>query len=274
LKTGTSELAGFSHRTWLLLIVAVLALPISTSGFEIERAGKIQLAHGVHLFAFSTDPTIQEVLSQDFSAERRSTERSSDSTVTLSVNVSQQALRPGVSLNQVAPGDPQVADLLSAAGVSPPPLGDTGAQYDQAAMARHMAQRDLMPHDTISQQMINSISQPGSYQRFGGGNPPIPLPCAVQSVARPGCPPAPQESPTPARSRPAGDVQRYLDRRERVRTLFGSPADTDYDTVIIARVSVSSAPDEMTLVAVSHPGEDLNEVKKHLAERIADSVLH
>jgi len=56
--------------------------------------------------------------------------------------------------------------------------------------------------------------------------------------------------------------------------LFGSGDDSDYDTVIVARASVSGAPEEMTLIAVSHPGEDVDDAKKHIAERIANSILH
>ena len=55
--------------------------------------------------------------------------------------------------------------------------------------------------------------------------------------------------------------------------MFG-PENNDYDTVVVARASVSGTPEEMTLVAITHPGENVSEVKKHIAERIANSVLH
>jgi hypothetical protein len=77
---------------------------------------------------------------------------------------------------------------------------------------------------------------------------------------------------TPARS--VGDVQQYVERRRQTTSLFGSPDTVDFDTVVIARASASGAPEEMTLVAVTHPGEDVDDAKKHIAERIADSILH
>ena len=268
------------HYNWLWrlapvsVLMTLLVPPFSSFAFEIRQAGKLQVSHDAHLFAFSTDPTIQEILSQDFSAASRSADTGSGSTVTVSVNVTQEMLKPGVSMTQLAPGDPQVADLMRAAGANPPPLGDTGNQYDEAALARRMAARNYMPNDTQSSRLINSISNPGGYSE--GFGPPIPLPCSAQSVARPGCPPVPQQaSPQATANRSIGDVQQYVERKKQTQSLFGSrDNDSDYDTVVVARASVSGAPEEMTLVAVSHPGEDIDEAKKHIAEQIADSVLH
>lgn len=264
-----------NSRLGLALGGALLMLLVASIGcfaVDIKQAGKLQVSRGVQLFAFSTDPTIQEVLSQDFRAASRSSVAGSAPTVTVSVNVTQQMLRPGVSLTQLAPGDPQVADLVRAAGANPPPLGDTGNQYDEAALARRIAARDYMPKDTESERLINSISDPANYA--SGFGPPIPIPCAAQAVARPGCPPAPQASAAPTSSRSIGDVQQYVGRRNQARRLFGSTENNDYDTVVVARASVSGAPEEMTLVAVSHPGEDINDAKKYIAERIANSILH
>jgi hypothetical protein len=267
------------HCNWLWrlapgsVLVTLLVLPFSSFAFEIRQAGKLQVSHNAQLFAFSTDPTIQEILSQDFSAASRSADAGSGSTVTVSVNVTQETLKPGVSMTQLAPGDPQVADLMRAAGANPPPLGDTGSQYDEAALARRMAARNYMPNDTQSSRLINSISNPGGYSE--GFGPPIPLPCAAQSVARPGCPPVPQASPNATATRSIGDVQQYVERKKQAQSLFSSgDNNSDYDTVVVARASVSGAPEEMTLVAISHPGEDVDEAKKHIAEQIANSILH
>ncbi len=261
---------------WLRLasscaLILLLVAPAWSWGFEIKQAGKIQVPPEAQLFAFSTDPTIQQTLSQDFSAASRSSFKTPASTVTVSVNVTQQMLRPGISLAQLAPGDPQVADLMRAAGANPPPLGDTGNQYDEAALARRIAARDYLPNDTQSERLINSTSNPGSFT--AGFGPPIPMPCSAQSVARPGCPPVPQSTAAATPDRSLGDVQGYLQRRKQTQGLFNSGENDDYDTVIVARASVSGAPEEMTLVAVTHPGEDLNDAKKHIAERIANSIL-
>jgi hypothetical protein len=266
------------HRYWLLrlaigsILVTLPLLSFPSFAFEIRQAGKLQVAHSAQLFAFSTDPMIQEVLSQDFRAASRSANTGNNPTVTVSVNVTQELLKPGVSLTQLAPGDPQVADLMRAAGANPPPLGDTGSQYDQAALARRMAAQDYMPQDTLSARMINSIANPSGYSE--GFGPPIPLPCAAQSVASPGCPPVPQTSPAATATRSVGDVQQYIERKTQSGSLFGSADSNNYDTVVIARASASGAPEEMTLVAISHPGEDIEDVKKQIAERIANSILH
>jgi hypothetical protein len=265
----------FKRRLGLVsgsVVLMLLSLPLSTPAFQIKQAGRLQVSHGARLFAFSTDPTIQEVLSQDFSAASRSADTSGDSTVTVSVSVTQQILKPGVSLTQLAPGDPQVADLMRAAGANPPPLGDTGSQYDEAALARRMAAREYLPTDTQSERLINSLTNPGGYS--SGVGPPIPLPCGALTVARPGCPPVPQTNPTATTSRSIGDIQQYVDRRRQPQSLFGGNDNNDYDTVVIARASVSGAPEEMTLVAVSHPGENVDDAKKQIAERIANSILH
>jgi hypothetical protein len=256
-----------SCSTVLILLVS----PFLVFAFEIKQAGGLHVSHNTQLFAFSTDPTIQEILSQDFSAASRAADIGGPSTLTVSVNVTQQMLKPGVSLAQLAPGDPQVADLMRAAGANPPPLGDTGNQFDQAALARRMATRESMPNDNQSERLINSLANSGGYSE--GFGPPIPLPCAAMSVARPGCPPVPQASAAATPSRSIGDVQQYVERRRQEQSLFASRDNNDYDTVLIARASVSGAPEEMTLVAVSHPGEDINDAKRHIAEQIANSVL-
>ncbi|HKV54329.1 MAG TPA: hypothetical protein VJN94_06770 [Candidatus Binataceae bacterium] len=261
---------------WLGVFVAVVARPAGASAFEVKKAGSLKVPAGAQLFAFSTDPTIQEVLSQDFGVAQRSGNDATAPTVTVSVNVSQQMLKPGISLSDLAPGDPQVADLIRAAGANPPPLGDTGDQFDQAALARRMAARDLMPHDTAAEQMVHDMSKPsgGSSEGFGLFRPPIPLPCSSQAVAAPGCPPAPAAEPSASPGAGSvGDIQQYLGRK-RHGGFFGSPDNKNYDTVVVARASISGAPEEMTLVAVSHSGEDVGDAKKQIAEEIANAILH
>jgi hypothetical protein len=134
-----------------------------------------------------------------------------------------------------------------------------------------------MPQDTAAEQMIHSMSQAGGgSEGFGIFRPPIPLPCAAQTVARPGCPPAPAasatSSSTDANSNSTGDIKEYLDRKKR-GGLFGPGDSKNYDTVVVARASASGAKEEMTLVAIVHPGEDINDAKKEIAEEIANAIL-
>ncbi|HXZ88617.1 MAG TPA: hypothetical protein VEF07_08590 [Candidatus Binataceae bacterium] len=235
---------------------------------QIERSGKLTVPADAALVPFSTDPTVAEVLGQDFGAAHRGASAGTPSPLTVTVTVSQQQLKPGVSLNQLAPGDPQVADLIKAAGATPPPIGDTGDKSDEAAIARARAQRLMVPHDNPMQQLINQFEAPQ-----GELGPPVP--CDPQAPPGPGCAPVPQPTPRPRPDSPGytGDTQQYMQQGTSVRRFF-SHDDAAYQTVIVARVTLSGAPDEMTVVGVTQPGEDVREAKKLVAENIANAVLH
>jgi hypothetical protein len=51
-------------------------------------------------------------------------------------------------------------------------------------------------------------------------------------------------------------------------------ADEGYDTAIVARVTLDDRRDLFTVVALAHPGDDDREVKKLVAEEIANGALH
>jgi hypothetical protein len=250
-------------------IVAAFALANSSTAFavQIKKAGKLSVPPNATLVAFSTDPTIQQVLSQDFGAAHRNDDSGAHSVLTVSVTVSDQMLKPGVSLNELAPGDPQVADLIKAAGATPPPIGDTGDQFDEAAMARaRMARNGEMPRSNPMEQILSQLQ--------GQGNARSSLPCDAQSMPSPGCQPVPQETPRPQPGSPdfTGDTQQYMREGARQRR-FSKPDDNSYDTVIVARATLSGAPEELTVVAVVHPGQDVHDAKKLVAEEIANAVL-
>jgi hypothetical protein len=145
-------------------------------------------------------------------------------------------------------------------------------------LSRHMAAQDYMPHDTIASKTIDEMSRPagggGSSEGFGIFHPPIPLPCsggAASAVG--GCSPVPDAAASAVDGKTVGDIASYL-QRKRSGNPFSQPKEPGYDTVVVARASVSGATEEMTLVAVSHPGEDINDAKKQIAEEIANTVLH
>ncbi len=71
--------------------------------------------------------------------------------VTLTVTVNQQMLAPGVSLNQMFPGDPSMVELLKQAGADAPPLGDSGNQPIDP-FANEARRQALNPDDTVTQQ--------------------------------------------------------------------------------------------------------------------------
>ncbi len=125
----------------------VLALCSYGRAAEIRTSGTLDVPRDCPLVAVSTDPVIQQVLNEDLEASRRNPSSAGKEPVTVTVTVSQAVLRPGVSLEQVAPGAPGVAGLLKEMGAEPPPLGDTGSvQTDPyAAAAREQALRPVDP---------------------------------------------------------------------------------------------------------------------------------
>ncbi|HXM89189.1 MAG TPA: hypothetical protein VN916_07025, partial [Candidatus Acidoferrum sp.] len=96
-------------------------------------------------------PVVQNVLNEDLRAARHGQPSNPDNSVTLTVSMNEQMLAPGVTLNQMFPGDPSMVELLKAAGADPPPLGDSGSQPidPYANEARRQA---LNPDDSASEQ--------------------------------------------------------------------------------------------------------------------------
>src|SRR5258708_20035779 len=60
-------------------------------------------------------------------------------------------LAPGVSLNQMFPGDPSMVELLREAGADPPPLGDSGNQPIDP-FANEARRQALSPDDPVTDQ--------------------------------------------------------------------------------------------------------------------------
>jgi hypothetical protein len=227
---------------------------------EVRRAGKISVPENAQVMAFSTDAVVADVLRQDFEAEHRGADANAADPVTLSVSVTEQPLRPGVSLQDLAPGDPDVEALIKSAGATPPPVGDTGTDVDEAALARDRAQKNMLPPGASPMQtLMNTL------QAQGNLGPPTADPSGAANTP----PPAPG---SPGYTGDTADYmsQGYESAGRRARQLQAS----DFDNVIVARVSISGSPDEMTVVAVFHPGEDEHDAKKMVAEEIVNAALH
>lgn len=116
----------------------------------------------------ATDPVVQQVVAQDLvlaQHEKKSHEKS-DSVLTLTIFVNQASLRPGVSMAELAPGNPAVAHLLAKLGATPPPLGDTGLR-PQDPYAEMLRQQSLAPDNSPIEQLKReqAISQS---MRWGG----------------------------------------------------------------------------------------------------------
>lgn len=147
----------YSNGRRLLLKAATVGVALvvlvfgatSARALEVKSSGTLRVPEGTPLFAVSTDPTMQHVLEQDFHAQRRAGTVASANPVTVTVNLSQHLLMPGVSLGELAPGDPMlVARLLREAGEEPPPIGDTGSRQEspvEANIIRQQLQPDADP---------------------------------------------------------------------------------------------------------------------------------
>jgi hypothetical protein len=142
------------HARYRAVAGFVLALAICTSvhAADIKIAGKLAAPANASVIAICTDPVLQSVLNEDLRAARRGQPSNPDTTVTLTVTVNQQMLAPGITLNQMFPGDPSMVELLKEAGAEPPPLGDSGDQPAVDPWANEARQQALSPDDSVTEQ--------------------------------------------------------------------------------------------------------------------------
>lgn len=238
--------------TALVALLMILFTAATSSAVIVKKAGKLQVPPNAQLFAFSTDPTVQQVLAQDFRATRRSADPNATTAFTVTVTVTSNVLAPGVSLGQIAPGDPDVAKLLKEAGEKPPPIGDTGNKFDQGAIAQRLESAPQLPTDTAMGQLLNGMAAPSEA-------PPLPQAAAPVSPDSPGF---------------EGDVKQYMEQGEGGGGYARRPAKDVYNTVIVARATASGESSVMTVIAIVAPGEDLNMAKQLVAEEIANAILH
>jgi hypothetical protein len=213
-----------------IALVAGMVVAATAAAAELRTKGKLDVPAGAALTVVSTDPIVQRVLSEDIAAARR-TAALEGKVLTLTVTLNQQTLRPGVSLADISPGDPEVAALLKAAGAKAPALADTGSSRTDpyAAVAGAQARNAT---ETAAQQIdrMSGYSQlPGFFSQY--------------------------------------DPKKYLPSRT-------GDAGELYDSAIVARTVLSEGRGELAVVAVVHPGEDAREIRKLIAEKIANALLH
>jgi hypothetical protein len=168
----------------VVLVILLIAARFAGAA-QLKTLGRLSIPRTTPVIAICTDSVMQTVLTQDFSVARRPL-NSSAAPVTITVTMHQQVMKPGVSAQEVAPGDPTAADLLEALGAAPMPLGDSGDQPTDPyeAVARMEA---LRPEGPMMRQMReyqarnNAMGQPGG-QFFGREDPGRQYPTAI--VAR------------------------------------------------------------------------------------------
>lgn len=235
----------------------------------VKIGGKLAVPSTAPLGVIATDPVLQQVLSQDFEVAGRLAGPSAKSEVTLTVTLTHRALEPGMVLSEVAPGNGDAVALLKQAGVKPVPLpeqttrdesdNDNGSDDDDTNAAEGNSN---VKNDVDSYQQQGQIErQPTS---MSGAMPPLPMtgwpvpPATAQQ--RSALPPYMQT------------YQQGSNSPEQAR--HEHEASDVYDTIFIARATVGDASGELTVVAVAHPGFDAHEVRKLVAEEIANGVLH
>jgi hypothetical protein len=134
--------------------VAAIAMAIWAGGAgaaEVKRSGSLDVPANATIVAICTDPVVQNALGDAIRTARRKP-ADPNAMVTITVTVNKQTLAPGVSLNQLFPGDPSMVELLKQAGADPPPLGDTGNEPSADAYSIEARRRALNPQDSMTDQ--------------------------------------------------------------------------------------------------------------------------
>jgi hypothetical protein len=231
----------------------------------VKVGGKLPVPPTIPLGVIATDPVLQQVLSQDFQVAGRLASASATSELTLTVTLTHRALEPGMSLNEVAPGNGDAVALLKQAGVRPPPLPEQAAQDQDQDSDPNADGTSAAEGNSHSKNDVNSYEQQGQMQQRPDpmSRPPLPM---TQWPVPPAT--AQQRSAIPPYMQP---YQRNspLDEARRERE-----ASAVYDTIFVVRVTAGGDGSELTVVAVAHPGFDSHEARKLIAEEIANSVLH
>lgn len=156
-------------RQWAIVAVVAMATGGIAHAAEIKMSGKLTPPANASLIAICTDPVVQNVLNEDLRAARHGQPSNPDTSTTLTVTVNQQMLAPGVSLNQMFPGDPSMVELLKEAGAQPPPLGDSGDQPAADPFANEARSQALNPDDAMTEQFK---AYEASRQAMGRGPTP------------------------------------------------------------------------------------------------------
>jgi hypothetical protein len=149
----------------IVSVLAALAIVGGANAADVKSAGSLRLPPNTELIVICNDPMVNNVLNDDLSAERR-TLGTVSSTLTLTVEVNQKVMAPGVSLTDLFPGDPSMAKLLAETGVEAPPLGDTGDQpsdpYAEAARRQALGLDDPLTSSFRNYQAMENSMRSGS----------------------------------------------------------------------------------------------------------------
>jgi hypothetical protein len=145
----------------IVAIVLAIAATIGSGGAraiaaDVKTLGRLDIAPGAAVMAICTDSTVQNVLSGDLN-----TRRGNGAPVVVTVTVSVHVLSPGVSLQDVSPGDPSVAGMLKDMGAEVPAVGNAG-DTSPDPYAIEAERQNTTPDDPTTAQFRN-------YQAFKNG---------------------------------------------------------------------------------------------------------
>lgn len=235
---------------WLAILLMAVLVPSAALCATIKSAGALNAPPASSILALATDPTIQETLSDDFAAQRHPASKRGPN-LTLTVTLVSRQLTPDLSPDAVAPGVRATAALLRAAGWVP--LTDTAAASPtmQGPVSKSIQEYMSQGNNLMGNGMMgNGMMGPGQ-------------PTTVQQIY--------QLSNPPSTSGTFTELPRYVGSQ-----IYqpNTPAPTTYDTALVAHAVLSNGAGDFTVLAVVHPGDDLEATKKLIAERIANAILH
>jgi len=126
-----------------LAVLIAITYATTASATDIKTLGRLKVPPDAAVMSVCTDPVVQSVLGEDLRQSHRT-----GTPVIVTVTVNSHPLAPGVSLQDLSPGDPSVAGMLKDMGAEPPALGDTGDKplEDQYTM---QARRQILGHEDV-----------------------------------------------------------------------------------------------------------------------------
>jgi len=151
------RLIGKTGATILLAMAAAIASAGSGAiAADVKTLGRLDIPPGAAVMAICTDSTVQNVLSGDLN-----TRKGSGAPVVVTVTLSVHVLSPGLSLQDVSPGDPSVAGMLKDLGAEVPAVGNAGDTTPDP-YAIEAERQNMTPDDPTTQQFRD-------YQTFKNG---------------------------------------------------------------------------------------------------------
>ena len=154
-----------SRKALAGLVLAMLTMPAyvgTSAATEIKTLGRLKIPPDAAVMSVCTDPVVQEVLNEDLRGHPHS-----GVPIIVTVTVNARALAPGVSIQDLSPGDPSVAEMLKDLGAQPPPLGDTGDKPLEDPYTS-MARRQTLNHEDPMMQQFRAYLN----HRNEAANPP------------------------------------------------------------------------------------------------------